>query len=242
MRVKTIIVDDELPICDEIEYLLKRERDIEIAAKFTNALEAMSYLMKNACDLIFLDIQMPGMSGLDFAQKLTSLQRPPLIVFCTAFPEHALAAFETPAIGYITKPITETSLKKVLEKARAIGERINVRQKLAVSRFCVTKNGKYIPLDLPEIVFVYVKDKEVYIRTKGEEYTSSLTIQEIENLLPEQSFLRVHRQYLVNLDKIGEIVPWFHGSYLLRMEDIQTTEIPVSRNKTKELKCRVGLP
>ncbi|MDF2499543.1 MAG: ypdB [Anaerosporomusa subterranea] len=242
MRVKTIIVDDELPICDEIEYLLKRERDIEIAAKFTNALEAMSYLMKNACDLIFLDIQMPGMSGLDFAQKLTSLRRPPLIVFCTAFPEHALAAFETPAIGYITKPITETSMKKVLEKARAIGERKNDQQKLAVSRFCVTKNGKYIPLDLSEIVFVYVKDKEVYIRTKGDEYTSSLTIQEIENLLPEQSFLRVHRQYLVNLDKIGEIVPWFHGSYLLRMEDIQTTEIPVSRNKTKELKCRVGLP
>jgi DNA-binding LytR/AlgR family response regulator len=242
MRVKAIIVDDELPICDEIEYLLKRERDIEIAAKFTNALEAMSYLMKHACDLVFLDIQMPGMSGLDFARELTSLRRPPLIVFCTAFPEHALAAFDTPAIGYITKPIAAASLAKVLEKVRSIGERANAPPKPALSRFCVTKNGKYIPLDLQEIIVIYVKDKEVYIRTQSGEYRSPLTIQEIEKLLPEQSFLRVHRQYLVNLDKIGEIVPWFHGSYLLRMEDIHATEIPVSRNKAKEFKKLVGLP
>lgn len=241
MRVKTVIVDDELPICDEIEYLLKRQRDIEIDAKFTNALEAMSYLMKNTCDLVFLDIQMPGMSGLDFAQKLASLRRPPLVVFCTAFPEHALAAFETPAIGYITKPITEASIAKVLDKVRSIGERSN-ELKPALNRFCATKNGKYIPLDLQEIVFIYVKDKEVYIRTSSEELTSTLTIQEIERLLSGQSFLRVHRQYLVNIDKIGEIIPWFHGSYLLRMEDFQATEIPVSRNKTKEFKRLVGLP
>lgn len=242
MRVKTVIIDDELPICDEIEYLLKRERDIEVTAKFTNAPEALAYLMKNACDLVFLDIHMPGMSGLDFAQSLTSLRQPPLIVFCTAFPEHALAAFETPAIGYITKPITDTNLRKVLEKVRAIGERSKGRQQTTVNRFCVTKNGKFIPLELQEIVFVYVKDKEAYIRTKNGEYTSTLTIQEIEHLLPTQSFLRVHRQYLVNLDKIGEIIPWFHGSYMLRMEDIHETEIPVSRNKTKEFKVLVGLP
>ena len=242
MRVKTVIIDDERPICDEIEYLLKRERDIEVTAKFTNAFEALDFLLHNACELIFLDIQMPGISGLDLAQKLSSLRQPPLIVFCTAFPEHALAAFSTPAIGYITKPITEANLKKVLEKARSIGERTNDRRQTSVNRLCVTKNGKFIPLDLQEIVFVYVKDKEAFIRTKNEEYISLLTIQEIERLLPKQSFLRVHRQYLVNLDQIGEIVPWFHGSFMLRMEDKQATEIPVSRNKTKEFKAMVGLP
>lgn len=242
MRFRTIIVDDELPICDEIDYLLKRERDIEIIAKFTNALEAMTYLMTNACDLAFLDIQMPGMSGLALAQKLTALQRPPLIVFSTAFPEHALAAFDTPAIGYITKPITAVHLAKVLEKVRSLGDRTAIPPKLIVNRLCVMKSGKYIPLDMQEIVFVYVKEKEVYIRTKTSEFTSTQTIQELENLLPGQTFLRVHRQYLVNLDKIGEIVPWFHGSYLLRMEDAKAAEIPVSRNKTKELKTLVGLP
>ena len=242
MRFRTIIVDDELPICDEIEYLLQRERDIEVVAKFTNSLEAMSYLMKNTCTLVFLDIQMPGMSGLDLAKKLTSLRQPPLIVFSTAFPEHALAAFDTPAIGYITKPITETNLANVLEKVRSIGERAFNQQKTTVNRICVMRNGKYIPLDMQEIVFVYVKEKEVYIRTKTGEFTSTQTIQELENLLPVQSFLRVHRQYLVNLDKISEIVPWFHGSYLLRMEDVNAAEVPVSRNKIKELKALVGLP
>lgn len=242
MRFRTIIVDDELPICDEIDYLLKRERDIEITAKFTNAFEAMTYLMTNACDLAFLDIQMPGMSGLALAQKLTALQRPPLIVFSTAFPEHALAAFDTPAIGYITKPITEVHLAKVLEKVRSLGDRVANQPKPIVNRLCVMKSGKYIPLDMQEIVFVYVKEKAVYIRTKTSEFTSTQTIQELENLLPVQTFLRVHRQYLVNLDKIGEIVPWFHGSYLLRMEDVNAAEIPVSRNKTKELKALVGLP
>lgn len=242
MRFKTVIIDDEGPICDEIEYLLKRERDIGTVAKFTNAPKALAYLTKNACDLVFLDIHMPGISGLDFAQSLTALRQPPLIVFCTAFPEHALAAFATPAIGYITKPITATDLRNVLEKARAIGERTKASPQTTINRFCVVKNGKYIPLDFPEIVFVYVKDKEAYIRTKTDEYTSSLTIQEIENLLPKQSFLRVHRQYVINLDRIGEIIPWFHGTYMLRMEDMRTTEIPVSRNKTKEFKTLVGLP
>ncbi|MDU4959471.1 MAG: LytTR family DNA-binding domain-containing protein [Sporomusaceae bacterium] len=241
MPVNTVIVDDELPICDEIEYLLQRERDIEVAAKFTSAPQAMSYLLKNACDLVFLDIQMPGISGLELAQKLASLRRPPLVVFCTAFPEHALEAFATPAIGYITKPITGAGLAAVLDKVRAIGGRSQAPQP-ALSRFCATKNGKYIPLDLQEIVLIYVKDKEVRICTRQEELTSTLTIQEIEKLLSGQSFLRVHRQYLVNLDNIGEIIPWFHGSYLLRMKDFQATEIPVSRNKAKEFKRLVGLP
>lgn len=241
MQVKTIIVDDEPPICDEIEYLLKREADIEIAAKFTNALDALSYLANTACDLVFLDIKMPGMSGLDIARKLGALQRPPLVVFSTAFPEHALDAFDTLAVGYITKPITQTNISKVVAKVRTILERGPRTEKPSINRVCVMKNGSYIPIDKYDIVFVYVRNKEVYIRTREGEYATSLTIHEVEKILPEPHFLRVHRQYLVNLDKVAEIIPWFRGSYMLRMEAVNSDAIPVSRNKTKELKTLMGM-
>lgn len=241
MRYKTIIIDDEPPICDEIEYLLKQEPDFDVAAKFTNALNALAYLTNNPCDLVFLDIKMPGMSGLELAQRLSALRRPPLIVFSTAFPEHALEAFATPAVGYITKPVSQTTLAHVLDKIRSLSQRPVYPEKQDVNRVCAVKNGKYIPVDPQEIVFVYVRDKEVFIRTASEELSWPLTILELERLLPSRSFLRVHRQYIVNLNKISEIVPWFHGSYLLRMNGGKPDEIPVSRNKAKELKAFMGL-
>lgn len=241
MRAKTIIIDDEPPICDEIEYLLKREADIEIVAKFTNSLEALAYISQNACDLIFLDIKMPGMSGLELAQKLSYVRRPPLMVFITAFPEHALEAFGTPAVGYVTKPITQSSLTKVLEKVRNIMLRPPALDKPNSTKLCVLKEGKIIPLDRQEIVFVYVREKDVFIRTKTGEYTTSLTMLEVENMLSQPNFLRVHRQYLVNLDKVKEIIPWFHGSYMLRMDDFKSEEVPVSRTKSKDVKIWLGL-
>ncbi|MCX7779784.1 MAG: LytTR family DNA-binding domain-containing protein [Negativicutes bacterium] len=241
MRYKAIIVDDEPPICDEIEYLLKREADVAVIGKFTNSPEALAYISQSACDLVFLDIKMPGLSGLELAQKLVYMRRPPLLVFITAFPEHALAAFETPAVGYITKPITESKLAGILHKIRSISIRSSVPDKPAINKICALKNGKIIPLDKQEIVFTYVREKDVFIRTKTGEYTAALTMQELEKALYEPNFLRVHRQYLVNLDKVQEIIPWFHGSFLLQMDDFNSEKVPVSRSKTKEIKAIMGL-
>jgi len=241
MRAKTIIIDDELPICDEIEYLLRHETDIQVMAKFTNSMEALSYINQTACDLVFLDIKMPGMSGLELAQKLAYLRRPPLLVFITAFPEHALEAFGTPAVGYVTKPITQNSLEKVLEKVRNIIVRPAAAAKPNSTKFCALKDGRIIPLDRQEIVFVYIRDKDVFIRTKTGEYTTSLTMQDVENILSQPNFMRVHRQYLVNLDKVSEIIPWFHGSYVLRMDDYKSEEVSVSRTKSKDVKAWLGL-
>lgn len=241
MRAKTIIIDDELPICDEIEYLLRHETDIQVIAKFINSIEALSYINQNACDLVFLDIKMPGMSGLELAQKLSHLRRPPLLVFITAFPEHALEAFGTPAVGYVTKPITQNSLEKVLEKVRSIIVRPSAADKPNSTKFCALKDGKIIPLARQDIVFVYIRDKDVFIRTKTGEYTTSLTMQDVENILSQPNFMRVHRQYLVNLDKVSEIIPWFHGSYVLRMDDYKSEEVPVSRTKSKDVKVWLGL-
>lgn len=241
MRVKTVIVDDEQPICDEIEYLLKKHIDIEIAASFNNCLDALSYITENNCQLVFLDIKMPGMSGLEMAKKLSVLQHPPLIVFTTAFNQHALEAFDTPAVGYIVKPVTEEQLDKVLTKIRNLVTSMTQQPQKAVNKICVTANGKIIPLDKQELVFAYVKDKDVFIRTKTGECATTLSLQEIERVLSDANFLRIHRQFIVNLDKILEIVPWFHGTYLLKMDDFKLAEVPVSRKKTKLLKSVMGL-
>lgn len=241
MRYKTVIIDDEQPICDEIEYLLKKCIDVEISAKFCNSVAALDYLVENSPDIIFLDIQMPGLTGLELAKKLNNLPNPPMIVFITAFEEHALEAFATPAIGYITKPVTEDKLEKVLQKIRSLSCK-KPSQSIAISnRICVTAKGRIIPLDINDIVFVYVNDKDVFIRTTDAEFACPLTMKELEDLLAESNFLRVHRQFIVNLNAVTEIIPWFHGSYLLRMNDFKSQEVPVSRNKIRQLKSAVGL-
>ncbi len=239
MRVKTIIVDDEQLICDEIEYLLRNEPEIDIAATFTNSLEAFEYIRQNRCDLVFLDISMPGLSGLEMAQKMAILRFPPLIVFITAHADHALEAFDTPAIGYITKPVTEAKLAKVIDKIISFYGRRSAPIAPQSNKICVLKGQKIIPINKHEISYIAVKDKEVSVHTKTDCFAVSLSMQETEQLLTEKNFLRVHRQYIVNLDCIVEIIPWFHSSYLLKMNN--NDEIPVSRTHIKTLREQLGL-
>jgi DNA-binding LytR/AlgR family response regulator len=245
MKIETVIVDDELPICDEIEYLLKKHIDIEVVARFDQPFAALDYIQRKSPRLVFLDISMPGLSGLEVAERLGVLRQPPLIVFLTAFPEHALEAFKTPAVGYVTKPITEDKLSGVLGKIRRLAVPVET-PKLQVNKICVFFNGKIIPIEKDEIALVYVKDKDVFVRTKEREYSTVLSMQELEKILIEDApgstnFLRVHRQYLVNLDKVLEIIPWFKGAYSLKLDDCNLQQVPVSRNKIKEIKAIMGL-
>lgn len=242
MRYKAVVIDDEQPICDEIEYLLGSSINVEVAAKFYNSVEALTFIADNSIDILFLDIQMPGLSGLDLARKLNAMKNPPLVVFITAYQEHALEAFSTPAVGYITKPVTEEKLEQVLNKIRTLtAKKDGVSRQIQTTRLCVNAKGRIKPLDKKEIVLVYVNEKDVFVRTAQEEFSCSLTMKELEELLGESAFLRVHRQYIVNLEKIAEIIPWFHGTYMLRMSDFKGQQVPVSRNKIKLLKLAVGL-
>jgi len=241
VKTKTVIVDDESPICDEIEYLLGQHQDIEVCAKFTNCVDALIYILDKKPTLVFLDVSMPGMSGLEMAQKLNSMTRPPYIVFITAYPEHAVDAFATPAIGYITKPVTAEKLAQTMTKVRHLSSRATAEKVSQIAKVCVLSGGKIVPMNKSDIVFIYVKDKDVYVRTRANEFSAMLTLQEFDNLLTEANFLRIHRQYIINLDAILEIIPWFHGSYLLRMNDANKQEVPVSRNRVKQLKIALGL-
>lgn len=241
MRIKAVIVDDEQPICDEIEYLLNKHPQIEVQGKFNNCFDALTHITEYHPTLLFLDIKMPGISGLEMAKKLTTLSNPPLIVFITAFQEHALEAFNTPAIGYIIKPITEEKIGAILQKIRCLLPTLPPKPINQGNMICVMEKERIIPLPKTAVVLAYVNDKDVFIRTADKQYTCTLMFKEIEAILGESNFLRVHRQYIVNLEKVQEIIPWFHGSYLLRMQDVLHEEVPVSRNKVKLLKSMLGL-
>jgi DNA-binding LytR/AlgR family response regulator len=162
-------------------------------------------------------------------------------LYITAFQEHALEAFNTPAIGYITKPVTEEKLTGIIQKVRSLLSRDLPKQTHPGNKICVIDNGKILPLNKQDIVLASVSERDVYIRTIQQQYTCTLSFKEIETILSNDTFLRVHRQYIVNLDYIVEIVPWFHGSYVLRMEGSTQENIPVSRTKVKLLKQLMGL-
>jgi DNA-binding LytR/AlgR family response regulator len=246
MILTTVIVDDEPPICEEIEYLLGSHPDVKVVASFEQPPAALDYIAANTPRLVFLDISLPGMSGLEMAARLSVLRDPPLIVFITAHPEYALAAFETPAVGYVTKPVTEAKIAAVLGKVRGLAARPAAAPKEPSGKVCVLSGGRIVPLNKEDIALVQVREKAVYVLTKQGEYAATLTMQEIESMLTAgraggTAFVRVHRQYIVNLDKVVEVIPWFKGTYFLRMDDCKRQQIPVSRHKVGQVKAALGL-
>lgn len=248
MVIKTIIVDDEPPILSEIEYLLASHPELTVMGKFDQSQQALQYVQENPVDLIFLDISMPGLSGLEFADCISALGLKTLIVFVTAYDNYALEAFATPAVGYITKPVSQAALTKTLMKVRnlfaaKLPAQPEARPEVekAQQRISVQQGGYLKPLDSKEIIAVYVKDKECYVRTVEGEFFVNLNFTALEEILTKQDFLRVHRQYIVNLQKIEKILPWFHSTYLLKMADCPDLEIPVGRSHVQALREVLGI-
>ena len=242
MKIRTIIIDDELPICDEIEYLLQSHPDIIVNEKFNQCQSALNYIQSTPCDLIFLDINMPRMNGLDFAECINNLHLNPLIVFVTAYQEYALTAFDTPAIGYITKPITQAKLTKTLAKIRRLLPNRAIETPAPIlDKLCVKKDNCLIPVAQSSIILAYVKDKEAFLRTKDGDFPLQMSFADLVNYLKPPIFLRIHRQYIVNLNSITKVIPWFHSSFLLQLQYYPDIDIPVSRTHAQELRNLLGI-
>lgn len=249
--LRAVIVDDEQPICDDIEFLLEAHPDISVVAKFQQSQQALAYLQQNPCELLFLDIKMPGMSGLELAECLTTLKLNPMIIFVTAYEEYALPAFETAAVAYLTKPLGQARLTKALRKVRSLFSMVehqNVQaQPVAAAGLAhyrpisVQKGSALVPVQQRDIILAYVKEKQVFLRTNEGDFQLSMTLSELEELLDPEIFLRVHRQYIVNTEAIVKVIPWFHGSYVLSMKDKDGTEIPVSRKHMTEVRQVLGI-
>ncbi|MDR7568296.1 MAG: LytTR family DNA-binding domain-containing protein, partial [Armatimonadota bacterium] len=186
-------------------------------------------------EVVFLDIRMPGLSGLDALRALNALPQRPRVVLVSAFDEHALEAFEAAAFDYLLKPVDPDRLRKTLERLAA------EPPPGIPSRLALPTADRVVLLDPDQILYVQAQGDLVRVVTREGTYEARTTLREVARRLPPARFLRVHRSYLVNLDHVVELHPFFSGTMLLRLDDPHRTEIPVSRSAARFLKALLQL-
>ncbi|WP_028399838.1 LytR/AlgR family response regulator transcription factor [Ectobacillus panaciterrae] len=245
--LKVFVVDDEPLARDELKYLLRRSKQVEIVGEADCAEDAIQQIPLVNPDLIFLDIQLSEDSGLDIAEKLKGLKDAPAIVFATAYDEYALRAFELNAVDYVLKPFDEERIQQTLEKIaniKQIGERgavpaAEVSQASRTGKLAIAIEDRILLIDVEYIVFVGAGEGRTVIKTLEAEYRTGDTLTLLEKKLPSNMFMRVHRAFLINVNHITEVQPWFNATYNIMMKD--GSKVPVSRTYTKELKNLLGL-
>ena len=259
MTLSAVIVDDEQLARDELAFLLKDVDDVNVVAQGKNGLEAVNLIREHNPDLVFLDVQMPGLDGFGVIKKLLDKKVPlPKIVFSTAFDQYAVKAFEVNAVDYLLKPFDKRRVAQSVAKARAKMEstaaptdkleslvRMLESQKTPASKILIKAAGRLFLVDQKDICYASIEDGVISVVTAGanglEGQSNCRTLEELLDSLDSNLFWRAHRSFLVNINRIREVVPWFKSSYQLRMDDKKQTEIPVSRAQTKRLRELFGL-
>lgn len=256
MPLSAVIVDDEQLARDELSYLLKSMDDIDIVAQGGNGLEAINLIKEHSPDLVFLDVQMPGLDGFGVIKKLLDRKVPlPQIIFATAYDQYAVKAFEVSALDYILKPFDKKRLTQAIEKVRrklqgasSSGDKLDTLVKLLEaqrpenSKVLIRAAGRLLLVEQKEVCFASIEDGVIsVVSTTLEGQSNCRTLEELLEGLDPGMFWRAHRSYVVNINRIKEVVPWFKSSYQLRMDDKKQSEIPVSRAQTKRLRELFGL-
>ena len=246
--ISTILADDELLALDELAYLLKEHPEIEVVATASNGIEAVEKIEKLEPDLVFLDVQMPGLDGLGVINRLRESQLPqPAFVLCTAYEQYALEAFKAEVLDYLLKPVDRDRLALTIARLRRTFLEPDPVPAAPVASPATTKlvvrsGGRNWIVDSSDIVYATIEDGLITVVASTVEGQSNYkTIEELQSALDPVQFWRVHRSYLVNVNRIREVVPWFKSSYQLRMDDKKQTEIPVSRVQTKRLRALLKL-
>jgi two-component system, LytTR family, response regulator LytT len=270
MSISALIIDDEQLAREELKYLLDEVGGVDVVAQGSNGIEAVELIEEYHPDLVFLDVQMPGLDGFQVIQKLAEM-RPnggggplPQIVFATAYDQYAVRAFAVNAVDYLLKPFDRGRVSEAVERARTriasggagpaggaqptssqIDELLKLlnrtqgaeRTASQPAKLIVQLQSRLLLVDQADICFAAIDEGVIRIVTRTFEGQSKCrTLEELQELLDSASFWRAHRGYVVNINHIREVVPWFKSSYQLRMNDKQQTEIPVSRAQTKRLR------
>ncbi|WP_168203481.1 LytR/AlgR family response regulator transcription factor [Oceanispirochaeta crateris] len=250
--IRVLVVDDEKPARDELCWLLEKNRDIKVVAEAENGMKALEYLKDEEVDLILLDIQMPGLTGLETARQILSHPPYPQIIFVTAYDQFAIEAFDVNALDYLLKPIEEERLTRGLNRARnrlmkqdelvGLGQRImNLvsSEKQAgpgdLRKLTVYSDGRFIPIDFDNIVMLTAEEKHSLIYTTKGSYSYRKSLSQLEELVTDDALFKCHRSYTVNLNYIEAVEPWFNNAYLIKLKYVDD-RIPVSRSHTAALK------
>jgi len=235
--LKALVVDDEAPARSELRYLLGEAGGVEVVGEAGNAVEALQLIKAIPYDVIFLDVQMPGLTGVQLAEVLAGLSRPPSIIFVTAHSEHAVKAFEVKATDYLVKPVEIDRLRQAISRLEPAADQAPAK----VDRIPVEKAGKKLLINVSDILYVMAKDDYSYLYTSSDRYLSTISLAQLEVKLEPAGFFRIHRRYLVNLARVKEVVPMYGGTLLLTLADDAATQIPVSRRRVPALKKALGL-
>jgi two-component system, LytTR family, response regulator LytT len=254
MPINTVIVDDERPARDELAFLLKDFPEVNVVAQGKNGLEAIALIKEHDPDLVFLDVQMPGLDGFGVIKKLVERKlRIPQIVFATAFDNYAVKAFEVNAVDYVLKPFDKGRIAKAIQRAKKlvesntspvdrleslVGQLSLPSSKTAQPvKLLVKSNARMFLVDAEDVIYASIQDGTITIFARDFDGVSNYrTIEDLAASLDADVFWRAHRSYLVNINHIKEVVPWFKSSYIVKMDDKRASEIPVSRAQTKRLR------
>jgi two-component system response regulator LytT len=275
MPITALIIDDEQLAREELKYLLDSTGNVEVLAEGSNGIEAVDLIEEHHPDVVFLDVQMPGLDGFAVLKHLLEhrgVQRLPQIVFATAYDQYAVRAFDVNAVDYVLKPFDRNRILQALERTRArlmdssqSGLDINAaginagtgsgadtgintllemlhRQQAAPrnptpSKLIVQVQSRLLLVDQAEICYAAIEEGTIRVVTPTVEgHSKCRTLEDLLELLDPNLFWRAHRGFVVSINHIREVVPWFKSSYQLRMDDRKQTEIPVSRAQTKRLR------
>jgi len=244
--IRALIVDDEAPARAKLRLWLAKHADVEIAGEHADGLAAAQAIAAAAPDVVFLDIQMPGISGLELAAQLEP-QYAPLLVFVTAYDAHALAAFDLNAVDYLLKPFEEERLRRALERIRErlrspprVSAAVEVaRSQVGVSDRLLVPMGNGLRLiDSLAIHLLEADDNYVHVHTADQQYLVRRTLRDLLLQLGEQRFVQIHKSVAVNIAEIEDIAPLFKGDYQLRLRSGK--ELRLSRRYTDALFARTG--
>ncbi|MGC2661415.1 MAG: LytTR family DNA-binding domain-containing protein [Bryobacteraceae bacterium] len=250
--ISTLVVDDEELAREELSYLLKDFPEVEVQETAANGLEAVKLIDDLEPDLVFLDVQMPGLDGLGVIRRIREKGgHLPHFVLVTAFDQYALEAFRVQALDYVLKPVEKERLAESVARARRIVEErqqdepeplASPKGILQRTKLLVRSNNRNLIVDAQDLIYATIDDGLItVVTTHLEGHSNYRTIEELQSNLDPNLFWRVHRSFLVNINRIREVVPWFKSSFQLKMDDKKQTEIPVSRIQTKRLRSLLKL-
>jgi len=247
-----MIVDDEKPARDELRFLLEDFADIDVTYEVDNGRDAYENQKLEPVDLVFLDINMPVITGIRVAEKWVNSDSPPMIVFTTAYDEYAIRAFDLNAVDYLLKPISgerlASALTRVREKAlfkqketiNALADKMAAEKTCGMDKLCLESAGRFIPVGVEDIIYATIVDKHTIIHTAQGEFGYSHSLSYLEERLHSDKFFRSHRAFLMNVDFVEAIEPWFNNTYMVKMKGFEA-QVPVARNQIRTFKERFNL-
>lgn len=250
-----MIVEDEKLARDELKYLINKDTDFEVIFEAGDGKKALEILDNNSIELLFLDIKIPGITGMEIARTLKDKENSPYIIFTTAYDEYAVEAFQLSAVDYLLKPISDQRLEESLKKVKKeLNNKSNYNQRLenlfanlnaknkdkSLDKIAVMEKDYYLMLDFKDVYYFSTKEKKVWAHCHKKSYMTAFQLKELESMLPEQ-FFRIHKSYIVNLKHIKAVIPWFKGKYQVLMEDFSEHKIPVSRSKVDQINKLLNL-